>query len=255
VKLTRSGTTFRAYRSSDGAAWTLVGSDTIEMTATISVGLAVTSHRDGTLATATFADVDVDVDDSGGDPEPSLPAGWSSGDVGAVGVAGAATHTDGTFTLRGSGADVWGTADAFRFAYRQLTGDGSIVARVAAVEDVDAWTKAGVMMRDGSAAGAAHAFMLVSPGKGLAFQRRLEPGGTSAHTSGGSGTAPVWVRLTRSGDTFSAYRSSDGVSWTPVGSESISMGPTVSVGLAVTSHRDGALATATFTDVSITAGL
>jgi hypothetical protein len=192
------------------------------------------------------------VDPDPTDPsETSLPEGWSSGDVGNVAAAGSAEYAGGTFTVRGSGADVWNSADEFRYVYRSMTGDGSIVARVASVQNVDAWVKAGVMMRDGLTAGAAHAFMLVSPGKGLAFQRRVSAGGISTHTSGGSGTAPAWVRLTRTGNVFTAERSADGATWTLVGSETIGMGATISVGLAVSSHRDGTLATATFDGVGI----
>ena len=54
-------------------------------------------------------------------------------DVGAVGVAGSASYSNGTFTVSGSGDDVWGTADAFHYAYQSLSGDGQIVARVASV--------------------------------------------------------------------------------------------------------------------------
>ena len=81
-------------------------------------------------------------------PLPSrLPAPWTSADVGAVGKTGSASASAGTFTVAGAGADIWGASDAFRFAYIQLPGDGTIVARVATVQNVAAWTKAGVMIR------------------------------------------------------------------------------------------------------------
>jgi hypothetical protein len=172
-----------------------------------------------------------------------------------VGLAGSAGESGGTFTLEGSGADVWGTADQFQYAYRTLTGDGDIVARVATVENTHAWAKAGVMMRDSLDPGSSHAFMLVSPGKGLAFQRRTVTGGESTHTSGGSGTAPRWVRLVRSGSSFSAYVSADGASWTLVATDTIGMGATIYVGVAVSSHTNAALCTATFDSVTVTGGL
>ena len=90
------------------------------------------------------------------------------------------------------------------------------------------------MMRDSLGAGSAHAYMLVSAGQGLAFQRRASSGGGSSSTAGGSGSWPPYVKLSRSGNTFSAYRSSDGSNWTLVGSEYISMGSTIYVGVAVT---------------------
>jgi len=176
----------------------------------------------------------------------TLPVGWASSDIGAVGVVGMATGVDGTFTIDGGGADVWGAVDALRFTYTRLTGNGSIVAQVATVESVNAWTKAGVMMRESLSANSRHAFMMVSAGNGLAFQRRVTTGGISTHTSGGAGSAPSFVKLTRVDDTITAYRSTDGVSWTTVGSDTIAMASTIYVGLAVNSHDVTNAATATF---------
>jgi hypothetical protein len=61
----------------------------------------------------------------------AIPAPWSTADVGSVGVIGSASYDAGTFTVNGSGADIWGSADGFRFVYRPMSGDGEIVARVA----------------------------------------------------------------------------------------------------------------------------
>jgi regulation of enolase protein 1 (concanavalin A-like superfamily) len=93
--------------------------------------------------------------------------------------------------------------------------------------------------------------MLGSPGKGIAFQRRVTTGGISTHTSGGTGTAPVWVKLERRGNTITAFRSADGTTWTSVASETFSMGSNVYVGLAVSSHVAGTLATSTFDNVAV----
>jgi phosphatidylserine/phosphatidylglycerophosphate/cardiolipin synthase-like enzyme len=186
-------------------------------------------------------------------PSTALPSPWVSRDIGSVGIAGSASFDSSTemFTLKGAGADVWGSADAFQFAYEPLSGDGSIVARVATIQNVNAWTKAGVMIRETLSAASAHAFMLVSPGKGLAFQRRPVAGGTSVSTAGAAATAPYWVRLTRNGNLISAYQSPDGSTWTLVGTDTISMGASVYIGLAVSSHTTSATATATFTNVTV----
>jgi regulation of enolase protein 1 (concanavalin A-like superfamily) len=184
-------------------------------------------------------------------PPTGLPEGWSSADVGSVPFPGNATMSGGTYTVTGSGADVWGTADQFHYAYRAWSGDGTLIARVASEQNVSTWVKAGVMIRQTLAADSAHAFMLVSPGKGTAFQRRTAGGGISTSTSGPTATAPRWMKLTRTGDIFSAYDSADGIAWTLVGSDTIPMGSTVLVGIAVTSHNLGASATATFDNVTV----
>jgi hypothetical protein len=183
----------------------------------------------------------------------SLPDGWSSLDIGAVGAAGSATGNAGSFTVTGAGADIWGSADAFRFVYTTLTGDGSIVTQVTAVQDVANWTKAGVMMRETLAPGSRQAFMLVSAAKGLAFQRRLTTNGLSTNTSGAMAAAPYFVKLTRTGNVFAASSSTDGLTWTTVGSATIAMAATIEVGLAVSSHVAGALATASFDSTMVAA--
>jgi hypothetical protein len=182
----------------------------------------------------------------------SLPSGWNSLDIGAVGAAGSATYSGGTFTVAGAGADIWGTADAFRFAYTTLTGDGAVVARVASEQAVANWTKAGVMIRETLDPGSRQALMLVSPGKGTAFQRRVDTNGVSTSTSGAFVTAPYYVKLTRTGSTVSAFTSPDGSSWSLVGTDSLAMASTVYVGLAVSSHVAGTVATSTFSSAAVT---
>jgi phosphatidylserine/phosphatidylglycerophosphate/cardiolipin synthase-like enzyme len=186
-------------------------------------------------------------------PSPSLPSPWTSQDVGVVGPAGSASLTGSTFTVKASGADIWGTADGLHYVSQPVTGDVDIVARVATVENVHQWTKAGVMIRGSLAADAAQGMMLVSPGKGLAYQRRLAKGGESVSTAGGAGMAPAWVKLERRGNTLRAFRSADGVTWTLVGTDSFALPSTALVGLALTSHDNTRLATATFDNVTITA--
>ena len=181
-----------------------------------------------------------------------LPTGWSAGDVGSVGVPGEVSVTGGTWTLRGAGADIWGTADAFQFAYQQLDGDWEIEARVVTVENVNAWTKAGVMVRQSLHAGAAHGAMMVTPGKGLAYQYRAQNGGLTSNISGGTGVAPYWVKLTRQGTKVSAYRKAPTASaWTHVGDATIALGSTMHVGLFVSSHDAAGLATAVFDNVTL----
>ena len=182
-----------------------------------------------------------------------LPSGWLSTDIGAVGQLGSASELNGTFTVSGAGDDIWDTADGFHFAYRTLTGDGSIVAEVTTVQGARSWTKVGVMMRASTSSESPYALMLVSLRKGLAFQRRTARGEAATHTSAGDGTAPRWVRLARSGQRITASVSTNGTTWETVGSDTISLPQTMLVGLAVSSHEATRLATGTFEHVSVRA--
>ena len=122
---------------------------------------------------------------------------------------------------------------------------------------MNAWTKAGVMIRAGQGATAPHAALFVTPGKGIAFQRRLTKGGTSLSTQVPSVTAPVWLRLVAEvsypTETVRAYyRKNASDPWIFAGEDTF---PTViwspSAGLALSSHADGTLANAVFSAVSI----
>ena len=187
---------------------------------------------------------------TGSSAPTSLPAGWNETDIGAVGVAGGTAYAKGTFTVSGSGADVWGTADAFHFTYQSLPGNGQMIARVASVANVNAWSKAGVMIRSSLSASSAYAFMIVSAAKGSAFQYRATSGGTAANATGSGIAAPYWVKVVRSGTTVTGYQSADGASWTPIGSASIALGSSAFIGLAVTGHDNTRLGTASFTNVT-----
>jgi len=254
VKITRQGNNFDAYQSADGSSWGWVGSEWIDMPTTVYVGVAVTSHYYGALATATFSETAVNEWTSTAASGSALPGGWAHGDIGGVAASGWAAASGNEFQVGGSGYDIWNNEDSFQFAYRTMSGDGSIVARVSALDWVDSWTKGGVMMRESLSPSSAHAYTLISAGKGVAFQRRPATGSDSLHTEGTGAAAPYYVKLVRSGNTFTGYSSPDGSNWTWVGNEYISMGSTIYVGLAVTSHANGAIANGTFSGVEVVEG-
>ena len=105
------------------------------------------------------------------------------------GLRGNADYENGVFTVRGSGADIWNTADSFNFCYRPVSGNASITARVTTVQNTSATAKAGVMFRDSTtSAGGRYAMISVSPGAGIKFEYRASNGGTpsSACTAGGT---------------------------------------------------------------------
>jgi regulation of enolase protein 1 (concanavalin A-like superfamily) len=181
-----------------------------------------------------------------------LPAGWASGDIGAVGVAGSTTLSNGVYTVKGAGTDIWGNADSFHYAYRQVTGDATIIVRVTSVQNTDLLAKAGLMFRDSLAPNAKEVGLFVTPGGGLRLMRRTATGGSTTASSVAGPKAPYWLKLVRAGGTITAYSSTNGATWTTVGSVSVSMNSTIYVGMAVTSKKTTATATATFDNLSVT---
>ncbi|MFK7925604.1 MAG: polysaccharide lyase family 7 protein [Bacteroidia bacterium] len=185
-----------------------------------------------------------------------LPSPWQTTNIGTVSATGSASYSGSTFSIQGSGADIWNSSDEFRFVYQSMSGDGEIIAKVNSLTNTNSWAKAGVMIRESLSAGSKHAMTIARPGTGgVSFQRRTSTNGGSSHSSIGNVGLAEWVRIVRSGNSFTSYHSNNGSSWTQIGSAvNISMSSTVYVGLCVTSHNDGTLTTASISNVSVNAG-
>jgi len=248
LKVERHGATFTAFRSSDGATWREIGTDIIPMADTVLVGLAVTS---GTAPTATADFSTVSVTETAPLAAAAPPAGWSSADVGLPALAGSEQENAGTFSVSGGGVDVAGVTDQFHYLYKQVSGDVNIVARVTAVQLVNAASKGGVMIRDSLTPNGAHASMFLTAGNGPAFVQRAAAGGVATTTPSGTAAAPYWLKLELRADTVTAFQSADGLTWAMVGAVRLTLPSPYYVGLAVSSQDAQSLATATFDNVLI----
>lgn len=231
------------------------------------LGANATSHTHTGLTTGTTYTYRIRANGSTGNsawsPEvsgtPSAPAteDWTGQDVGSIGVAGNSSYnasTD-TFTIQASGADIFNTADSFRYVTLDggLVGDGEIVARVASIGNTHSWAKAGLMIRDGLANNARNVAVLVSPNNNVSFQNRPTDGAATATTTATGVGAPRWLRLVRSGNNFTGYHSTDGVNWTQHGATvSLTLPSNLQIGLCVTSHNNSTLTTAAIDNVAVT---
>jgi hypothetical protein len=182
-------------------------------------------------------------------------------DIGPVGdpsQPGSAAVNNGTYTIKASGSDIWNDTDHFHYVYRPLSGDGEIVARILSLGQTDGWAKSGVMIRASTDPHSPQVSMDFSAQNGSSLQWRDSQGAQSGSIDEGAGTAPYpgWVRLVRSGNTFTAYWASDNNgspgTWNPAGTHVTAMGTNVLIGLAVTAHNNGAVTTSMVDHVSIT---
>ena len=155
-------------------------------------------------------------------------------------------------TMTARGADIYGTADEFHFAYKRFSGEGSITARVLSVSSTDPWAKAGVMIRQTLDPGSVNVAIVVTPDMGVSFQYRIETDAGTEETTEAGITAPQWVRLTRSGNIFTGEYSANGSNWTTLGSVEIPMLLDTYIGLCLTSHNVDETCTAEFSDVTMT---
>jgi len=185
---------------------------------------------------------------------PVLPRGWSSQDIGAVGVSGSADYLNGRFNLLASGGDIWENADAFHFASRPLAGDASLVARLVSMQYTDPWSKAGLMFRENGLPGAKYVFLGTTGQGGSVLQSRSATDGSTESIDGPEGKPPHWLKLTRNGNVFSGYASADGTNWVAAGGVTNELNKNVSAGLALTAHNNSVLNSTLFEKVAVTGG-
>jgi len=164
-----------------------------------------------------------------------------------------------TYTVTADGHDIWDTEDDFRFLYVEMSGNFSLSVRVDNPAGLwpHSWSKAGIMVRQDLSPGSKDVYLVATRDKGVAFQWRDNPN-LPASWTGTSEPAhplsyPVWLRIVRNGDTFTGWFSTDGRSWAnpSQNSHALPMTDPVLVGICLTSHLSGVLATATFGDFHI----
>lgn len=181
----------------------------------------------------------------------SLPLPWEEAKIGSGSLAGSASHQAGTYTVAGSGT-LSGRNDGFQFAWQTLSGDGQIIARVSSLEDTGNQSRVGIMIRDTLATNSRHVFIGLTDDGGVRWVRRTSLNGNTSTSSSGSMVVPnAWLKLVRTGNTITAYKSTNGTTWVLVGSLTASLPATCYMGLAVASGSDATLNSSAFTDVSL----
>lgn len=178
-----------------------------------------------------------------------LTAPWLQADVGVTGLQGTAAIAAGVFTVNGAGTGIAGTQDAFHAVYQPLNQNGSMSLKITSVQSP---ASAGLFIRDSISSGSQGAAVLISSSGTVTFSQRLTAGATASPTTDATTvTFPYWLKLTRSNDNVSAYRSSDGSAWAQVGTNvTVSMGATPDIGMAVFSGSTSVLCAAAGSNAS-----
>jgi hypothetical protein len=254
-----SGSTYTAYGSADGYDWVPIPGSTVTLAsltgAPLLAGLAVASDDSSTLATATVTSVVVSATPPAPQPLAACPAPWTCADIGSPTPAGTQSYdpNTGTWTITAGGADVTGTTDQFRYVWQTMTGDGSVSAQVATQTNTSSSAKAGIMLRASTSPAAPNYTVFVTPGTGIKVQVRKVQGGNTTKIANPAGIVPQYLKVTRSGNTFTAYTSPDGVTWTliPGSTFTVSLPTSLLAGLAVTSHNTSTTSTVTMNNVIV----
>jgi hypothetical protein len=187
-------------------------------------------------------------------------------DIGDPALTGTVKPDGNGFDITAGGADIWGVKDEFTFVYLEHTGDFDIATRIEGLTAANLYTKAGLMAREELTPGSRHIFFQVFPDNrsrnhnngGYEFQYRQQKDGEMKaiypESYEGTPVFPVsypntWIRLQRTGNTFTGYYSTDGKTWKVYTAYKLDLPSRVWLGLAVTSHNTTETASAEFRDI------
>jgi hypothetical protein len=192
------------------------------------------------------------------------PAPWVNKDIGAPGASGSTdVDANGVWTIKGSGDDIFNTADNFQFAYQSVKGDGSVSMRFLSMEVAnEQWTKIGLMVRENDTAGSPAVHFCMTPGHGLhATARTVQDDSTASFGEVGPSNQPqadLYMRLQRAGNDVAGFYSRDGKLWLQAGFPATTLSTlkeSALLGLDVTSHSDGDIATGKVDSVNLQPGV
>lgn len=173
------------------------------------------------------------------DPSATVPSPWTSSLIGSVTYSAPAIEAEGAIgstLIGGSGASSGSTSEAGRFVQQTITGDGSMTVFVPAAVPAQGSSRYALMARANLTGGSVMAAAVASSdaanfGAKLVYRATASAGASVLPSASNSLVLPRWLRLTRSGDVFTAETSSDGSTWTVLGTASVTMPAAASWGL------------------------
>lgn len=253
LRMRRIGNDFTAFRSEDGITWQQQGATVTiaSMPSAALWGLAVTSHTNDSLSDCGFSQVLLEPLAG----QAAASASWTGSNLGAPVINGSHSGSGTSFSISGSGNDIWSTADQGYFLRQSYAGNAQMTVRVDSQDRSHPSAKAGIMVRSAISAQAENAFMAVTPLNGIIYQNRTTAAGTTAGDDSGTSefVAPYWLRLTREGNAITCSRSTDGTTWFSFGSPTqLADAPaTMHVGLVMASVNNNGNSVANFDQVVI----
>ncbi len=182
-----------------------------------------------------------------------IKAPWDNDNIGAT-ANGSATHSpcQGVYNVTSSGFSL-PNSDVGHFVYVDLCGDGEIIARVANVNPANGW--GGVMIRESLQPGARK--VALKTGLNNTIRREIRTNANMAFQMQQSVMAPgaVWMRITRTGNSYALYVSPNGTAWQLVGNAQLNTGNCVLMGIYTESINNTLAVTAQFDQVTVSGGV
>ncbi|MDD7984029.1 dienelactone hydrolase family protein [Lentisphaera marina] len=186
--------------------------------------------------------------------DAQLPAPWQSKNIGAAPVPGTIQMRGGKLIISGSGADGIGkTKDSFNFVFREFEGDGSIVVRINAIigESRVHFDFYGLMFRESLEDNSPMFSFAHTLFRTCAFLRHSKGQVGIGNHENGTNHLPIWLKITRSGNDFTASYSADNNSWTEQYKATVVLPSKLYIGMFSTSSKDENASSAEFSDFKI----
>ncbi|NUO01634.1 MAG: T9SS type A sorting domain-containing protein [Saprospiraceae bacterium] len=185
--------------------------------------------------------------------DTSIKAPWDNDNIGVT-ANGSATHSpcEGAYYVTSSGFSI-PNSDVAHFVYVDLCGDGEIIARVNNVNPNTGW--GGVMIRESLQPGARK--VALKTGLNNTIRREIRTTANMNSQMQQSAVLPgaVWFRISRTGNTYNLYSSSNGTQWQFVGSAQLNTGNCVLMGIYTESTNNNTAVTSIFDEVSVSGGV
>ena len=188
----------------------------------------------------------------------SAPGGLfeGHGDVGAVLHAGSAEYDAAkrSYTIAGSGENMWFGTDGFQFAWKKASGDVTLTADISVLGKwVNEHRKAVLMVRQDLDADSAYADVALH-GNGLTSLQYRDEKGAGTHEIQANISAPKRLRIVKRGAYFSMWLADErGEFQLASGSTWIALKEPFYVGIGMCSHDKDVLERAVFSSVDLTA--
>ena len=140
-------------------------------------------------------------------------------------------------------------SDELHFVWQPWTGDGEIITRVDSLKLITPQSFAGLLFRESLLPGARQVSVAFQPNSRAIL--RWRDGLTLQRTIALTPALPGWLKLTRNGSVFTGSTSTDGVTWTPVGTATVNLPAQCLIGLTASSTGGpGTRTIATFSNVA-----
>jgi WD40-like Beta Propeller Repeat len=178
----------------------------------------------------------------------------ANGDVGSVLHKGSVEYDARakTYRVTGSGENLWGTADAFQFAWKKMSGDVSITADISfANTEGEAHKKALLMIRQSLDDDSPYADAALH-GNGLTSLQSREAKGAATHEIQANVSGPKRLRITKAGKYFYISIAAEGEELHAAGGAMrLELQDPFYVGIGVCAHNKDNIETALFSNVQI----